>query len=303
MASDKDLLSQLLETSYKGISFPSTSVDININHDVVEHRRMDRNGAKLENTGLEPFSFNVVIPFCNGLARGPNETWDKLYPDTYLKFLDVVVERTTGDFIHPEVGLRRCKIKTAKSILDPNYRNGTVLSVTFVEDTEEDDVALTKNATIDVAATAAVDLDNAIANLNPPIDTGLELDGFKLFSDFVNAIQGIFDQAGLLQQQIIGKIDRVVNKINKLSESVDNAFEAFGTAPDLLIESLLEIKKNALLNEAKQIGYYQVVKKITLLQLQLMFLNSPQELLSLNPDLANKPTIPAYTVIRYYKKT
>ena len=177
-----------------------------------------------------------------------------------------------------------------------------MLSVTFVEDTEEDDVALTKNATIDVAATAAVDLDNAIANLNPPIDTGLELDGFKLFSDFVNAIQGIFDQAGLLQKQIIGKIDKVVSKINKLSESVDNSFEAFGTAPDLLIESLLEIKKNALLNESKQVGYYQVVKKITLLQLQLMFLNSPQELLSLNPDLANKPTIPAYTIVRYYKK-
>lgn len=42
-----DILSQLLECSFKGVSFPTTAVGFSGTHGVVKHRRMDRNGAKL----------------------------------------------------------------------------------------------------------------------------------------------------------------------------------------------------------------------------------------------------------------
>jgi len=298
-----DILSQLLECSFKGVSFPTTAVGFSGSHGVVKHRRMDRNGAKLENTGLEAFTFHVTAPFCNWISRGKNETWDKLFPDTFNKFLNVLAERTTGDFIHPELGLRRCKVGSFKFDINPDFRNGVVLQFDLTEDSEDKDaVAILENATKKIAATAAGNLDIKIASLNPPIDTGLKLSGFENFLQFVNDLIAIFDTVGFLQLKYIGKIDRVIGLINKLQNSVPNPFELFGTDPTDLIISLIDIKNNALLNQSEILGFYKTLKKTTLLQLQLKFLNTGEELLSLNPELALFPTIPAYTTIRYYKK-
>ena len=213
----KDVLSQLLECSFRAISFPVETLEVSFAQDVIQHKRMDRDGAKLENTGMGAITYTVKAPFCNSISKGPMETWKDLYPDTKNKVLDALQDRTTGDFIHPELGLRRCKATGVHSALDPNYRSGVVLNFTLVEDTEEDDaVSITANSTISIAKTAAVDLDAKLGNLKPPVKSGIEEDGFKSFTDFVDKIGGAFDQVGLLQKQVIGKIDRVIGRINKL---------------------------------------------------------------------------------------
>jgi len=75
-----DVLVQLLECSFRDVAFPVASLLTEFQHSVVQHRRMDRNGAKLENTGRGPISYSIRAPFCNTIARGPMETWDNLYP-------------------------------------------------------------------------------------------------------------------------------------------------------------------------------------------------------------------------------
>jgi prophage DNA circulation protein len=298
----RDILSQLLECSFRGISFPVESLDVNFAHDVIQHKRMDRDGAKLENTGMGALSYNVKAPFCNSIAKGPMETWSNLYPDTKNKMLEALQDRTTGDFIHPELGLRRCKASNVHSALDPNYRSGVVLTFALIEDTEDDDaVSITANSTVSIAKSAAVSLDAKIAKLKPPIKTGLEEDGLKSFTDAIDKIGGAFDQVGLLQKQVIGKIDKVIGRINKLSDTISDTIGDLGTAPDQLIASLLMIKKNALV-QPKPLGFYQTKAKTTVNQLCIQFRNSVQELVTLNPDLASASTVKAFTIIRYYKK-
>lgn len=297
-----DVLAQLLECSFRGISFPVESLDMDVSHDVIQHKRMDRDGAKLEDTGLGAFTYQIKAPFCNTIARGPMETWDNLYPDTKNKMLEALSDRSTGDFIHPELGLRRCKCLNFRTGLDPNYRGGIVISFTLVEDTEEDDaVVITQNSTLALAVSSAISLDAALGNLTPPPVTGLEEDGFKSFEDAMRKISGAFDQVGLLQKQVIGKIDRVIGRVNKLTETAVGTVTNLGTFPDQLISSLLRIKKNALI-QSKPLGFFQTQAPITVGQLALLLGNSVLELINLNPGLASAVSVPKFTLVRYYKK-
>lgn len=296
-----EVLSQLLECSFRGISFPVESLEVEVSHDVIQHKRMDRDGAKLENTGLGAYSYRVKAPFCNTIARGPMETWNNLYPDQKNKMLEALADRSTGDFVHPEFGIRRCKSVSFSSALDPKYRSGVVLSFALVEDTEDDDaISITQNSTLALALQAAINLDAKLGKLTPPPNTGLAQDGFKSFENFVRSIQAIVDQVGLLQKQIIGKIDRVIGSINRLSQSVSDTVQNLGNAPDQLIAALLKIKKNALAKD-KELGYYRTQAPITVGQLGSMFGNTIQDLIELNPELAAAVVIAPFTIIRYYK--
>lgn len=295
----QDEISQLLECSFRGISFPVESLDLDFTQDVIQHKRMDRNGAKLENTGLGALTFNIKAPFYNTIARGPNETWSDLYPTQKNKMLDALQDRTTGDFIHPELGLRRCKAANLKTSLNANDRSGIVLNFSLIEDSEDlDAVEITANSNVAIAKRAAVNLDASLAKLK--VDPGLSADGFKNFTDVVDKIQGKFDQIGLLQKQVIGKIDRVIAKINKLSDTVYDSTRQLGNSPDLLISSLLDIKKSVLVL-SKPIGYFQTKAKTTVIQICNQFQSNVQDIITLNPQLASSPTIPAFTLIRYYK--
>lgn len=296
-----DVLSQLLECSFRGISFPVDSLDLDLSHDLIQHRRMDRNGARLEDAGLRAAVYNIKAPFCNSIARGPNETWNNLYPDTKNKMIDALSDRSTGDFVHPELGLRRCKPASFKTGLDPNYRSGIVISFTLIEDTEEDDATLlTTNANIPIGSSSAISLDATIGNLNPPPDTGLSQFGFASFTDAFNQISAVFGTIDLLNKQIIGKIDGVIGCVNKLTNQFDNAVTIFGTAPDELISSLLQIQKSALVQD-KELGYYITQGKTTLGYLSQKLQNSIQQLIDLNSSLIRYPTVPSQTIVRYYK--
>lgn len=296
-----DILTQLLECSFRGISFPVESLSFDVAQTVIQHRRMDRNGAKLENTGLGAVTYSLKAPFCNTIARGPSETWDNLYPDQKNKLLDALTDRSTGDFIHPELGLRRCKAGNIRTELDPNYRGGIVIVFTLIEDTEEGDaVAITANSTIDLAVSAAISLDATLGSLNPPLDSGMSEIGFKDFEDAINAITGVFDQVGLMQKQIIGKIDRVIGKVNKLIDTAGGTIKDLGTAPDQLVSSLLQLKDN-MLAEPKPLGVYQTLQAMTVSQLATLKKNTVTQLITLNPSLASSAMVPKFTLIRFYK--
>lgn len=301
ITAEGEILSQLLECSFRDISFPVESLETEVSHDVIQHKRMDRDGAKLENTGLGPIVYNIKAPFCNTIAKGPMETWNNLYPVQKNKMLDALSDRSTGDFLHPELGLRRCKCQHFKTTLDPNYRGGVVLVFSLIEDTEADDaIAITQNSVLALALQSAINLDAALGKLKPPPVTGLEKSGFKSFEAFIRSITSIFDRVGLIQKQIIGKIDRVIGAINRLTSTVVDTVQNLGNAPDQLIHSLLQIKKNALIKD-QELGYYQTRVPLTVSQIGIMFGNTIQDLITLNPELAASPVVKSYSIVRYYK--
>lgn len=327
---NRDVLSQLLECSFRGISFPVESLEFSFSHDIIQHRRMDRDGASLENTGRGAISFNIKAPFCKTITRGKNETWSDLYPNQYSLVLDAVKDRTTGDFVHPSFGKLRCKATNVKGGLDPNYRSGEVLSWTLIEDTEGDDALdITISSNLAIARTAAINLDAAIGKLNPPIPTNLEEDGFSSFTDFVDKVGSKFDQVSLLQKQVLGKIDRVISKIDRLTYKLTNSIKELSSLPNNILISaykaekilenykqikrdlenipeqlkaaLLKIKHNAIAT-TKPVSFYQVKGDTTLSQLSLQLLNPIKDLVALNPELISKPKVAIFTIVKYYKK-
>jgi len=300
MISDIDVLSQLLEASWRGIPFPNLSVDTSGGHNIVPHLRVDRNGARIENTGRKSLVFSLAIPFINTIAKGPNETWKDLYPITYRKMLTACEDRSTGDFIHPDYGLRKCKVGDYKTSLNPDYRGGTILTLQLMETVDDGDaVALEDTAVIPIATVAARNLDAKLGNLSPSPFKNILGDGVGL-TDFIKSLGAIGDQVALFGKKITGKINGVIGALDSLKSSFGGD-AGFSADTDRLISSLHAYKIKVLRTEkATSIFVVKKPKGTTVSALANLKKNSVKDILNLNPSLAGKAIVPFNTPIVYY---
>lgn len=296
-----DVLSNLLQASWRGIAFPTVAVDASATHGVVVHLRMDRNGRRLENTGFHGRDFNYKIPLINTLARGPTETWHDLMPDTYRRLNVALEDRTTGNFVHPLLGLRRCKVLEWTETVDPDFRGGPTLTVKWSEDTEGGDAVLSQVGSSLVAQTAALSLDSALGLLIPPPDLALP-EGIFSLTDFLKFLGTIVDQADLVRQQWEGKVNRVIGALNTLAGKLyGDTSVSTGLKDDLarLIATLHEHKRS-ILRLDKSTSLYIVPKATTLAALAPRLRNTPGQLANLNPALVGKLKVEIETPVRYY---
>ena len=123
-----DALSQLGPLSWRGIIAPYDSLKTSGGQTIVQHRKPDRDGARLEATGRNPYKVSATILFHNGIA------WDKtvdpsrpLFPDQYLAFFAACADRTTGDLLHPVLGKMRAKVEAWDSTIVGARRDGAAV--------------------------------------------------------------------------------------------------------------------------------------------------------------------------------
>ncbi len=298
MAGQYDILSQLLEASWRDISFPTLMVQANGSHNVVPHKRVDRDGWRVENTGRNSLIFQFKVPFINSLTKGPNETWDQaLYPDVYVKFLSAIEDRTTGVFIHPSYGSRKCKVESWAESLDPDFRGGPTISVTLWETVDTGDaIALEDTSVIPIAASAAAELDGMAAVLDPPPDFGTP--GGITLSEFIRQLGAIADQWELAKQQMEGAIARVEKTMTNLASKYGYQ-PGFSDNTQRLLSALHAYKKEQL-KQAKPVSVYVVRKAASVSAVANRVKNTPAQLLALNPALAKSPVVPALSPVRYY---
>lgn len=298
MAGKYDILSQLLEASWRGISFPTLMVRAQGGHNVVPHKRVDRDGWRVENTGRNSYAFNLKAPFINTLTRSPNETWpSQLYPDVYVKFITALEDRTTGDFVHPSYGFRKCKVDTWSEELDPDFRGGPTITVSLLETVDSGEaISVESTSVIPIAAAAAVDLDNFFYGLDPYPYTGTP-DGMTL-GEFIRVLGAISDQWELAKQQIEGSISRVIKAFDNLLAKYGNQ-PRFSDNTQRLI-SALHAYKNQALKQDKPISTYIPPKATTVPSLAKTTKNTTEQLLKLNPKLIKSPVVPANTIVRIY---
>lgn len=293
------------------IDFPVTSISTEVKNRIIEHNRMNRNGAILESTGLDSMKFNVVAPFCNGIVKGKYEAWRNLYPETYRKFLEFVSTYSNDVFIfnHPDLGEQKVKISELKTPINAEYRNGVLVEFTLITDHSDDEVFAINQSYIELAKQAAVDFDNVVKAMIPPPDTGLEKDGFKSFLDAIDKITAKVDQVGLLQKQVLGKIDRVIGRIRRLTDSLQRTLGGLGNLPadfvsrgNALIFQLRRLKKTIGLDQSRKLAVFQTKKEMTLLQVAIATRTKPKELMNMNPHISQyQDKIPRFTLIKYYK--
>lgn len=292
-----DVLSQLLEASWRSIPVPTLNVGTKGGHRVVLHARQDRDGERGENTGRKGYAFTFKIPFINSLSRGRNETWKSLYPDTYRRFVEALEDRTTGALVHPDYGIRQCKAIDWETTLDPTFRGGPTLTVGFNESVDAGDAfGLGATSAVPIALAAAVDLDTLIYGMSPPPDTGTP--GGQSLTDFIKGLGSIVDEWQLAQAQWEAAFNRVGYTLSGLAEKF-GAVPGFSDATQRLISSLHAMRAQAL-GSAKSTSVYVVPRAATVPAIAQRLKSSVGDLIKLNPALAKGPVVPAETVVRYY---
>jgi prophage DNA circulation protein len=298
-----DVLSQLLETSFRKISFPTLTVSMKGGHGLVPHKRVDRNGWRIENVGRNSRTFVMKAPFINTIDAGDNETWNRtgapLFPDTYLKVIAALEDRSTGPFQHPIYGSTTVKVDTYEETLDPDFRGGPTLVITLLETFDDpSSSAVAQPSPLSIATDAATSLDAVLLPLNPPPSTGTP--GGISLTQFIKSIAAIGDQVQLFEQQVEGQIDHVIYAMQGLEASFGYQ-PGYSDATERLISALHALKLQQLAAD-KPLSYYIVPKASTLAAIANRVGSSVSDLLTLNPGLANpvSPVVPADTAVAYY---
>lgn len=297
-----DILSQLLETTWRGISFPTLTVSSAGGHGLVPHKRMDRNGWRVENTGRNSLTVQLRIPFINTIARGRGETWRDLFPVTYRKVLAACEERSTGHFQHPIYGVRTMKAADWREELNPDFRGGPTLDVNFLESVDEGDAtALSVASNLGLASSAALSLDATIAALNPPVDAGLAADGFSSFTDFVRQLQAAGSKADLARAQVAAKAERVVSVALSLQDTAGRVDAGYRDSAQRF-ESAVRASLVSLASSGATKAFYSVPRRSAVTSVANRVKNTIAEILALNPLIAGELTIKPGTVIQHYRR-
>jgi hypothetical protein len=198
--------------------------------------------------------------------------------------------------VHPLYGSRDVKVGDFSDELNPDERGGTTLSVDFLETNDDTDAtALSSASAASLAAESAADLDVMLPTLNPPPDNGT---GGLSLSDFIAGITAIGSEINLLQMQIEGKINKVINTLQGIADT----FDTVAGLPDSigrLIASLRAIAAKALA-EAQPTSWYIVANPTTLPCIAVRLKTDVSTLLKLNPSLARSPILTTGTPIQYY---
>jgi DNA circularisation protein N-terminus len=302
-----DVLANTFPFGWRDIHAPCRAYDTHGSQDKAIHKRVDRDGGRIELQGRNPYSFRVQIIFLNGLTPGPNEKWGgDLYPGVYQQFVAAFEDRSTGTFVHPVFGPLQCKCTEFSDKLDAEGRSGVIVDALFEDTTDQEDaVLLGKLSPFSTATVAAGDLDAASSSsLSTPIQSLDPTDPGSSFSGFVSSVKGIGNTSDFLGGQFGGQITSAISTCNDIastfsSQDAPNTQVRVVDAAYRLASSLRDIQ-NETLTKAKATGIYSVPRTTTLGALAGRLKNSVDDLMALNPSALSSPMVPSGSSISYY---
>jgi len=219
------------------IPFPIEECSITFSQDIVQHKRPNVPGARVESTGFNPIVFKIKAPFLFGLQRGKGETWDKLYPETFSKIFSILADKVSPVlvFTHPTMGQFTVKPQGGSTTVSGNIRNGQIMEFELIQANEDDiNVAnITDVVSFGEAQAAATLFDNSVVLLNPaPPSSITSISLTKLLQD----IRGVIDSTSLLINQITNAVVGAINQV----KMIQNALRRLKTAATGGLQNQLE---------------------------------------------------------------
>lgn len=314
-----DALRLLQPCSWRGIQFPTTSIELEFEQDLVEHRYYGIDGARIESTGRGPIGVTVNIPLVNGIARGSKETWQTLYPGVFRTLYQATQDRTAGTLVHPELGELVCKVKRLSFRHDGHEaRDGTHLVAHFVVTNVFSSQVITPSP-VSQAAQAAIELDSAqtiaISNsapaaaaagrppLNmkalvptpamPPFDLATALD----------AVSALGDRFSTDVTVARGTVDRYAYHVNRLLDSAARARNAlFWPVVDSAnrAQSALTWMREHPPSQRPILTHTVRVDSTIPDIMSEIPTATLADILALNPQIAASHFVRAFTAVRYY---
>lgn len=313
--SNYDELSKLLCFGWKLLYFPVTNLTTEISKDLVLHKYPNRDSARVEDMGRNPFVIKATAVFVNNLKAGPQENayWGSktLYPDVYKEFLSTAFENTTGDLDHPFLGTIRCKLHSITPHLDATFRGGELVNCQWIETIDDDNISTTlttlKSASSD-ASTAANFINTSFENNNPdPVKLGLSKQAGPNLIKTLNQCKAAIDSANALNQSALHSFDNleyqcnsIISSCNRLNQSTNavlkqQAYILKASAKDMRNQTSFATKfVTAIFNPNTPMSWGSLSQFLG---------NTSDDLIKLNPTLVKKSYIKAGDKVTYYKKT
>lgn len=295
-----DIAKELLTPSFRKVYFIPTEWSLSFDHDQTEHKYPDRDSARVEATGRNPTRYRFKAVFRQGIEKTLREK--DLYPGRWREFVRACLDRSTGELIHPELGPLKAKCKSLSTSFDPNRRDGVDVDVEFVESSDDEsefESLLAEKSPIN-AAIAAADLAKPINPADyPKYPEGLggqsPLDALKKLKSTELAEASI--------QNLLSTIDTYTNAMLELSETIQELDN-----PDNypLIDSLskiidaLGLLATSLVSTKKATTVVLITQTMPLFAVASMFSMSVEDLLKLNPILANDTSVAQDQAITVY---
>lgn len=303
-----DVFDDLIACSWRGVTFATTGFTHELSQDLAQHKRPDRDGARIEATGRNPQMFSARCLFRYSIAPGKNESLGTPFPDQLKAFMAAMADRTTGTLTHPIYGAIQCKPMTASLKLEAGMRDGADVEAQWIEDTDSEetsDAILAGKSSVTEASLAAIMLDSQIAKYPVIRDPGDPTDIGATFSDSMRSIKGVFDRASLLTKKIGGKIDSVIYRVESVQDSINEARDPQlwpAKQACVRMKDALLVLAGQLLVGGADVRRYIVPGDMTLAGIASKIQATTSELIVLNPDLVADAVIPRGTVVRYYSR-
>ena len=168
----------LHEASFDGIEFPVSTRRLRGGRALARRRYPNRPGQNVEDTGREPYGFEIEAPFFNGIDP-------ELYPGRWdqLRFaLDSTDTLGEAEYVDPFLGAIQAKVITWDFLEDAARRDGGILTLKL-EEVSFDDVVFTVTDATDPQRLA----ENQAAELDESLAADLGVDEADLEQDFEDA--------------------------------------------------------------------------------------------------------------------
>lgn len=288
-----DILATLTAPSWRGIPFPLSGLEESFDQDHAIHAFVYRDGVHIEAVGRNAFGFHLSIPFFNGVQPAPTELWagQTLYPDLFRKFRAACVDRTTGPFVHPELGTIQCKPRNYHATYATEPRDGARISVTLMESVDGDELNgnISQLSALTTAQQSATRLDTLLSqNRQPMPELAQDTSSFgDMMAAFVSGTAGL--------GRIRSKVDSLSVALGRLND-VSN-WELATTNEDMRA-ALIDLDRQPSLAN-KPVRTFIPARDMPLMTISISLGVKATDLVTMNPGLARDPLVRAGTRIQY----
>lgn len=203
----------LIDASLDGVDFLISTRTVKGGRAFARRRFPYRDGQSVEDTGREPYVFELEIPLYRGVS-------DSLYPARQVELLavfDDAEKKGEVEYVDPEFGALNVKVSDWSWKTEPSARNGGLLSLVLEERTLDRSITdeLRLNSTLQIMVLAAINLDLAIDQSGLDL-TELPEEDFGNWEDKIDDLTSKFTDVLLAADDIAAEIDAVTMTLNRL---------------------------------------------------------------------------------------
>lgn len=301
------------EVDGEKITFPIEGIQENYANRIAEHKRLYRDGARLDDTGSDPTTWTITVAFYNLNDEPGIDDPETQYPDVVDRLTDACKIHETGTLITPTRGARRCRAMSYDRVDSFEDRDVAAVTFTFLEDNEDD--ATQQDFKQVNGASAARKTANEGKALADAEGAGGGFDMSDL-NQFAGELEGLANAPGEFVGDIEAKANAIQNKVQSVEDTFTNAKNEAVTETTLLLTNPSastagrrlrsvadQAKGTAERKAAGQLGGITTItftRTVSIFDVAAKVNQNSEELIGLNFGIEDMMNIPAQTAIRVF---